>query len=851
MDANGLRFWMMADENQWLLTEDSHLQYDAERRSLRLASERSLAVFPHSETDAVSAVERIPQALDGFGSRAYWEADPNIRSVMATGAFPEAVGIFKPPLGQEPTDLTIGHDGILYMAMSFADGTAGIVMQDRRERWTPVTLKVSGFKPWRLAAAPGGGVWALDRTNRKLGRVEGAPLPARPYGAYGPSTFRPCEENSHPPRLKVWTKAVFRGHETPVAMACSPEGQLALLFWAVNKDARVRCLDENGKLGHAITLKGTGQLPYSLAWVSEDRVAVLVPGMKEAPVYLINGDAPLTVAPMGDLYPLKNHDGGPFLHGLGLPPRYLSGSRRSTPLHRLSLPSFALTGHASNRSFLDSKSAQTVWHRLYLEAAIPANCGIKVYLATSDERAAPIGAEAWQEHQFGEVFAPTNGAGIPRGAWVSTPSELPFHNGVLHCPQEKNRAGLFTVLIQRPQRRVRTLRGRSLWVRIKLFGDGRATPEVAALRAYASRFSYLNRYLPELYRETVFGPDANESGRSTQADFLERFLDNLEGVLTPLEDRIAGSYLLTDPRTAPEEALEWLGSWIGVSFDPAYPHARRRRLLEKAPELYRTRGTLEGLKLALDVVTGGAVSGGEVVVLEDFRLRRTFATILGADLADEEDPVTGGISTSGNSYVGDTLFLGDEHRKEFLALFSADLPVDDQEQAAIEALFDGLAHRVTVLVHQEVEPQDLGLIRRVVELETPAHVLPRVVTASYPFMVGAASLVGVDTYLSRRPPPQPVEVGRSHIGLRDFLQRLPSLDPRLEAAGGALALPGSQLPMAKLKLLLESPVDPGSIRPGEEADSICEYGASFRLDGSASQTSTGRRINRYIWTRAK
>jgi hypothetical protein len=203
-------------------------------------------------------------------------------------------------------------------------------------------------------------------------------------------------------------------------------------------------------------------------------------------------------------------------------------------------------------------------------------------------------------------------------------------------------------------------------------------------------------------------------------------------------------------------------------------------LLRQAPELFRTHGTLRGLKLALETATGGAVTGGEIVVLEDFVLRRTFATILGADLADEDDPLLGGLAVSGNSFVGDTLFLGDENRKEFLALFGADLPKDAREHAAVAALFEQLAHRLTVLVHQEVFPQDLDLIRRIVALEAPSHVASRVLTASTRFMVGMASLVGVDTYLSPKPPPQAVRLGQSQVGLRDVVLRPASLDPRLE-----------------------------------------------------------------------
>ncbi|MEZ4639662.1 MAG: phage tail protein [Caldilineaceae bacterium] len=265
---------------------------------------------------------------------------------------------------------------------------------------------------------------------------------------------------------------------------------------------------------------------------------------------------------------------------------------------------------------------------------------------------------------------------------------------------------------------------------------------------------------------------------STAADFFERFVDLFEGILTPLEDKVANAYALMDARTAPEDALAWLGSWIGLTFDPAYPVDRRRDLLAVAPRLFRARGTLYGLKLALDTVTGGGVRGGEIVVLEDYKLRRTFVTILGADLTDEDDPLTQGLAVSGNSYVGDTLFLGDEameRRKEFLALFRDELPKTKAEDRAVAAFLDRLAHRVTVLVHQDVAPQDFKLIRRVVENEAPAHVIPRIFPASYPLLVGMAALVGVDTYLRGELPPRPVTLDTSRIGERDYLIRAASL----------------------------------------------------------------------------
>jgi phage tail-like protein len=843
MDANGLRFWMIADAVQWRIDDLSGVEYDPECQTLRLANERVSTPEAGSAPDEVrskSLVEIAPETIDAFGMRAFW--DDAQKAVVATGARPGNVPILLPPIDSWPSDLAVGHDGVLYLAMAIE---GSVTMLDLRGNWNVVSLREPEFTAWRLAADPQGGVWVLDRVHNTIGRVVGLPLPARPYPPYSPRTFRPCPENSNPPRLLLFKDAVIPPDESVIAIACGLEGRTAVLSWKKRGEgshepgfALVRLL-AGEQFADPVRLEGV-DFPFSLTWVSADRIAVLAENVKkEALVFHLTGK---TVVPAGDIYPLtipkqigaslEEQPMGPFLNGLTLPPHYPTPGG-SLPLHRLSLPSYAATGEAANQTLLDSGSGQTVWHRLYLEAAIPANCGIKVFLAANDDPAPPADEEAWFEHRFGEIFQHSLGDNIPRGAWVSQASEVPFNPSLLKGERERNRRGLFTVLVQRWNRVVKTLRGRYIHLRSVLYGDGRTTPEISAVRVYASRFSYVNRYLPEMFKENVFGPDADDKVSTTKPasrhDFLERFLDNFEGILTPLEDRIASSYLLTDPRTTPDDSLEWLGSWIGLTFDPAYPQDRRRELIEAAPELYRRRGTYDGLRLALNLATGGAIERREIVVLEDYRLRRTFATILGADLADEDDPLLGGLAVSGNSYVGDTLFLGDENRKEFLALFSADLTVAETEQEAIERLFSSLAHRVTILVHREMDPHTVGLVSRIVDLETPAHVAARVMTAGFTFMIGLASLVGVDTFIGPGEERQPVRVNQSNIGERDFIFRPPSLDPRLE---GGSEPPELQRPVAALK----APAD-------------VKHGESFELEADESHAPEGKLVTRYIWQR--
>ena len=225
-----------------------------------------------------------------------------------------------------------------------------------------------------------------------------------------------------------------------------------------------------------------------------------------------------------------------------------------------------------------------------------------------------------------------------------------------------------------------------------------------------------------------------------------------------------------------------------------------------------------------------AVSRGAILVLENYRMRRSFATILGVDLADEADPLLAGWAVSGNSAVGDTLILGEQAKDELLALFR--LPREGwqpSEQHAVAGFFERFAHRATVLVHEQLSNQDLGLIRRVVALETPAHVQTEVVTASTPLLVGVASLVGIDTLLAPGPEQKRVRLNRSQLN-RALLLTPASLDPRLER--GKAANTAGQPPVA-----------------GIQGPRQAELGESFVLDGSPSRAGPGHRVRRYLWKR--
>ncbi|MGH7943387.1 MAG: phage tail protein [Opitutaceae bacterium] len=902
MDANRQRFWMLADSIDWNGegTDQTRVEYDQKRRRLRLRDRRPERPLPGDvNVSAGDALVGTPAAaIDAFGTTAFWNADLNI--VQATGGLESSgdsegpVSLWAAPPSHRVTDLAMGFDDVLYLAVHQRNESEALVrafigMFDPRGRWRrpPVfELETPGFAGDHVAADPAGGAWVLDRTVRLLGHVSGLPLRDGQPPNFAATTFRPVPEHPNVPRFTVaGRQPVWAEGERPVALSCSPAGRLAVIAWR-DRETWLHLRETDGRWRAARRLADAGR-PATIAWYSEERIVVLpgprvFNGQPRQPAEAIpfdpadEPDASGALQAAGGFYPVRGIGEAVFLKGVTFPPHYplAEAAGSSAALRPLSFASYAREGRATGRR-LDSGSEQTVWHRVYVEGAFPPECRAIVSLAATDDPDPAPETLSWHRHEFGErrddaLDSPALAEKPARGVWLPDRSEIPHHNGMLGCEPERNRTGLFTALVQVPGQRVRRLAGRYLQVRVELLGTGHQTPEIAALRFHGSRFSYRDKYLAEVYRENLFGADANAKGNATGADFLERFLSLFESVLTPLEDRAATAQVVMDPRSAPDEALDWLGSWIGVVFDEAFPSDRRRAWIEAAPRLFRSRGTVAGLQLALEIATGGrmqrafvaardlerngrnvpidpleasgmplretvyafggGVTGGEVLVIEDFRLRRTFATILGSNLSLAGDPLLPGLIVSANSRVGDTLFLGEGEKVELLALFrdafSADPAQRANEIADVRAFYARLSHRVTIFVHDSVTPADFGLLERVAQREAPAHLAVRIVRATQPLLVGLASLVCVDTYLGPAPKPGVARLDGSRLGENDFVHRQPSLDPRL--GGGVWDSPS---PIARAT-----------------APAVVMNTGSFTLDGSDSSAPPGRAIDRYRWT---
>ena len=85
---------------------------------------------------------------------------------------------------------------------------------------------------------------------------------------------------------------------------------------------------------------------------------------------------------------------------------------------------------------------------------------------------------------------------------------------------------------------------------------------------------------------------------------LDRLLLIFESILAPIEQSVDHMPLILDVRTMPADLLPWVASWLDLTLNENWPESRRRDLIQAASELYRWRGTRQGLSHYLEIYAG-------------------------------------------------------------------------------------------------------------------------------------------------------------------------------------------------------------------------------------------------------
>ncbi|OLC19011.1 MAG: hypothetical protein AUH38_02390 [Deltaproteobacteria bacterium 13_1_40CM_68_24] len=117
---------------------------------------------------------------------------------------------------------------------------------------------------------------------------------------------------------------------------------------------------------------------------------------------------------------------------------------------------------------------------------------------------------------------------------------------------------------------------------------GDALPQSRLIKVEIATRPWID-FLPGIYQ------DADEEN----ADFLRRFLLISAHLTSGVEESLEFVHELFDPRITNQNWLPWLASWLAMPLLEGWDEEKRREIIQRTPELYRKRGTAEGLKLAL------------------------------------------------------------------------------------------------------------------------------------------------------------------------------------------------------------------------------------------------------------
>jgi phage tail-like protein len=99
----------------------------------------------------------------------------------------------------------------------------------------------------------------------------------------------------------------------------------------------------------------------------------------------------------------------------------------------------------------------------------------------------------------------------------------------------------------------------------------------------------------------------NLPGLYQEDDMARALTQAFDEVLAPAIGTVDNFSAYLDPALTPEDFLDWLAGWVGLLPDENWPIERRRAIVALAAQLYRNRGTVNGLAMHVKLFAAGEV----------------------------------------------------------------------------------------------------------------------------------------------------------------------------------------------------------------------------------------------------
>lgn len=643
MDVNGTRFQHLLGKSDWAACTDEHghtldrlwagsvrhgdplLAWDDKRCELTLRPE----VFEFF----AGVLDRPPRLADRRGAGAdvfgnwYW-IGPEARTILVESAGDGSTAQFWPGHDAcEPAAERLGRFGPAapatpppaqrFVGAAVTDdhflvvGTldpAGLLVFDLLTGGPPSQLPWpddADFAPFDLARRPGGGVFVLDADNSRVWELDRSfhvvpaeqPAPESPPGG----AFESVGGAPEAPVPRVSTIEATPVDGDPIAVEAAPgSGFLVLDRNAGGRHSLISHYSGGVRVGTPAPvldpLAGLEIVGHDMALAGDTLYVADSGGNQSYAFTLTLGDGGPTLSLVTSYFPMRLFGGKGLVAANGQP--WYDFGDGWIPLVAQPRSRYVDSGVLVT-PVLDGGEPGCVWHRLTIDAILPPDTSLAVSSVASDDRDALALAE-----------------------WTPEPVPIRRRDGAEVPFVDLGPYRTHELLFQRAQ-------GRYVQLRLELRGDGRSSPHVRALRAWFPRFSYLERYLPGVYREDP-----------VSSSFLDRYLANFEGISTAIEDRIGAAQVLLHPQTVPPDWLDWLASWFDLALDPLWDDGRRRIFLSNAMRFFSARGTMRGVEIALRFVLDACVDASvfddtrprslaTARIVESYRTRKTPGVVFG------------------------------------------------------------------------------------------------------------------------------------------------------------------------------------------------------------------------------